>query len=101
MSEIKPAAFKNGVPKAERNGFFGAEADFIESAGERIIAVVTYEVVRVMHEEIEDEKYPVIEVQHIEPLRDEKAIAAALKLRDAAYKARTGENVLDIAEVEE
>lgn len=101
MAEIKPATFKNGVPKAERNGFYGIEEEIIAEAGERITAVVTYEVVRVIHEEIEDEKYPVLEIKHIEPIRSEADAAAVLKVRDAAYKKRTGENALDLGDEDE
>lgn len=101
MAEIKRATFKNGVPKAERNGFYGIEEEIIAEAGERIVAVVTYEVVRVIHEEIEDEKYPVLEIKHIEPIRSEKDAAVVLKVRDAAYKKRTGENALDLGDEDE
>lgn len=101
MTEIKPAAFKNGVPKAERNGFFGIEHELVEEGGERIVAIVTYEVVRVMHEEIEDEKYPVLEIKHIEPLRSGTAEAAAIKLRDEAYKARTSQDALDLGDIDD
>jgi len=102
MTELMPTSFKNGVPKAERNGMFGNEERLIEAArtGAQITAIVTYAVPRVMHDEVADERYPVAEVVHIEPLFDEKRAGAAVKLRDAEYKARTGANALDLPEVE-
>lgn len=100
-TEIKPTAFKQGVPKAERNGMFGSEARLIEAAraGERITAIVTYTVPKVLHDEIADETYPIVEQIHIEPLFDEKRAEAAIKLRDAEYKKRTGENAIDFGEM--
>ncbi|WP_083370838.1 hypothetical protein [Microbacterium paraoxydans] len=101
-SQMKPTSFKNGVPKAERNGMFGAEDRLIElaKAGGTVTAIVTYSVPKVMHDEIADERYPVVQIDHIEPLFEEKAEASATKLRDTAYKARTAEGALDIPEVE-
>lgn len=100
--ETKPTSFARGVPAEERNGFFGLEDDLIASAGDRqIVAVVTYSVDEVVSKQIAGEQYPVVKATHIEPLHEEKQIAAALKLRDAAYKVRTGQNALDLPEVDD
>lgn len=98
MTETKPTTFKNGVPKGERNGLFGAEDTLIELAKQdgTVTAIVTYSVPRVIHDEVADERYPVVQIDHIEPLFAEKDEAAARKLRDAAYKKRTGLNALDL-----
>lgn len=103
MTETKPTSFKNGVPKAERNGMFGAEDQLIELAKQDgiVTAIVTYSVPRVMHDEVADERYPVVQIDHIEPLFGDKESAAAIKLREAAYKARTSENALDMPPVED
>lgn len=100
MTEIKPTALKQGMPKAERNGLFGAEEKLIElaRAGQPLVAIVTFAIPKVPHEEIEDVRWPVAEMAHIEPMFEEKSEAAAINLRDAAYKARTGENALDLGE---
>lgn len=102
MTDTKPTSFKNGVPKAERNGMFGAEDQLIElaKAGGQVTAIVTYSVPKVMHDEIADERYPVVQIDHIEPLFAEKDAASALKLREKTYKARTAEGALDLPEVE-
>lgn len=102
-TEMKPTAFKQGVPKAERNGMFGNEARLIEAAraGERITAIVTYEVPKVIHDEIADETYPVVEPVHIEPIFDEKRSEAAVKLQVAEYKKRTGENAIDFGDMDD
>lgn len=102
MTDTKPTTFKQGVPKAERNGMFGNEDRLIElaKAGKQVTAIVTYAVPKVMHDEIADERYPLAEIVHIEPLFDDKREASAIKLRDAEYKARTGENALDLPEVD-
>ncbi|WP_137843821.1 hypothetical protein [Microbacterium sp. 2FI] len=100
--ETKPTSFARGVPPEERNGLYGIEDDLMEAGGgEPVVAVVVYAVDEVVHKEIAGERYPVVKVVHIEPLRDEKSVAAALRLRDAAYKARTGENALDLPEVDD
>lgn len=103
MTENKPTAFANGVPKAERNGMYGNEDLLIERAKSAtpVVAIVVYSVPKVIHDEIADERYPIAQIDHIEPLFDDKSAAAAIKLRDVAYKARTGENALDLPEVED
>lgn len=102
MTETKPTSFKNGVPKADRNGMFGAEETLIELAKQdgQVTAIVTFSVPRVMHDEVADERFPVVAIEHIEPLFVEKDAAAAIKLREAAFKARTSANALDLPEVE-
>lgn len=101
-TELKPTAFKQGVPKSERNGMFGNELRLIGAAkaGDRITAIVTYEVPKVIHDEIADETYPVVEAVHIEPIFDEKRAEAAVKLQAAEYKKRTGENALDLGDMD-
>lgn len=98
MTEIKPVSFKNGVPKAERNGLFGNEEKLIELAkeGKPVLAIVQYSFPKVIHDEIADETYPVAQIDHIEPLFEDKPAQAADKLRATAYKARTGENALEL-----
>jgi hypothetical protein len=100
--DIKATAFKRGNPPEERNGFFGLEEQLIENAQDAapIVAIVTYRLDEVVSKAIAGETYPVVETFSIEPLHDEKSIAAAVKLRDAALKARTGIEQLDLPEVE-
>lgn len=100
--DIKPTSFARGVPPEERNGFFGLEQELIDSAqnAQPIVAVVTYTLDEVVSKALAGETYPVVKAFSIEPLHDEKAVAAAVKLRDAALKARTGVEQLDLPEVE-
>lgn len=100
MTEIKPATFKQGVPKSQHNGLFGIEEQLIAEAGLPVVAVVTFEVARVVHEELADERYPVLEISHIEPMRDPKAAKAATVLLEEAYKIRTSEGALDLGSVD-
>lgn len=100
--DIKPTSFARGVPAEERNGFYGIEQDLIEGAGgQQIVAVVTYSVDEIVQKQIAGEQYPVVKLTHIEPLHVEKDIAAALKLRDSAYKTRTGMNALDLGDFDD
>jgi hypothetical protein len=100
--DIKATAFKRGNPPEDRNGFFGLEEELIENAQDAkpIVAIVTYRLDEVVSKAIAGETYPVVETYSIEPLHDEKAIAAAEKLRNAAMKARTGMEQLDLPEVD-
>jgi AmiR/NasT family two-component response regulator len=103
LMEIKPTSFARGVPPEERNGFFGLEEQLIEQAGsaEPIVAIVTYTLDEVVQKVVAGETYPVVKPFSIEPLHDQKAVAAAVKLRDAALKARTGVEQLDLPEVQD
>ena len=102
MTEIKPTAFQRGVPAEQANGFYGIEDELIDlAAGEQIVAVVTFTVEEVMEKRNAGEIWPVVKTAHIEPLHRPEAIEAALKLRDSAYKARTGQDALDLPEVDE
>ncbi|MFJ4174036.1 hypothetical protein [Microbacterium sp. NPDC089696] len=100
--DIKPTSFARGVPKEERNGFFGLEEELIESVGnpQPIVAVVTYTLDEVVTKTLAGETYPVVKAISIEPLHDPAAAETASKLRDAAMKKRTGVEQLDLPEVE-
>jgi hypothetical protein len=94
--EIKPVAIQPAVPKAQHNGLFGMEAALIDSPSQEVTAIVTYAVASVPAEQIEGIQWPVLKVKHIEPLKTPEEIAAALALRDAAYKERVGADQLDL-----
>lgn len=101
MSEIKPTAFKRGVPAEQANGLYGIEDDLIDlPAGEQIVVVATLTVEEVMEKRNAGEVWPVVGFTHIEPLHHPDAITAALKLRDEAYKKRTGQDALQIVDGE-
>lgn len=98
MTDIKPTAFKRGVPAEQANGLYGVEEQLIGMpVGGQIVAVVTFAVDEVMEKRHAGEEWPVVEIKHIEPLWKDADITVALKLRDAAYKLRTGENALDLS----
>lgn len=101
--DVKPTSFHRAVPPEERNGFYGMEEELIEAAGEArpIVAVVTYVLDDVVQKVVKGEQYPVVKVFSIEPLQDEKSVKAAVALRDAAMKARTGVEQLDLPEVDD
>lgn len=101
MSEIKPTAFKRGVPAEQANGLYGIEDDLIDlPAGEQIVVVATLTVEEVMEKRNAGEVWPVVGFTHIEPLHHPDAITAALRLRDEAYKKRTGQDALQIVDGE-
>lgn len=100
VTETKPATFKQGVPKSQKNGIYGIEDELVAEAGMPIVAIVTFEIEKVILEEISDERYPVVAITHIEPLRDAKAAKIATGLLEDAYKVRTAEGALDLGSVD-
>lgn len=100
--ETKPTTFSKAMPPEDRNGFYGMEDELIDNAqdAQPIVAIVTYRLDEVVSKALAGEQYPVVKAFSIEPLHDEKSIAAAVKLRDAALKSRTGLEQLDLPEVD-
>ncbi len=99
MADVKPTAFKRGFPAEQSNGLYGVEDRLIAMPeGETIIVIATLSVDEVMEKRHAGEEWPVVAFKHLEPLWDQKSIDAAVKLRDAAYKKRTGENALDFGD---
>lgn len=99
MTEVKPAAFVRGVPAEQSNAFYGMEDELIElPAGEQLITVSTWVVEDVPTKQRGEQTYPLLKQVHIELIHEPDAIAAALKLRDAAYKKRTGQDALAIVD---
>lgn len=95
--EIKPTTFARGVPKAQHNGFYGIEEKLLGMPiGTQVQAVVTYEVKDDITKRGEGVRYPVIGVEHIEPLFDAERAEASLELQRAEYKERTGSDQLDL-----
>lgn len=95
MTEIKPAAFMRGVPAEQSNGFYGIEDELIElPAGEQIITISTWVVEDVPTKQRGEQIYPLLKQVHIEPIHTPDGIKGALKLRDAAYKKRTGQDTI-------
>lgn len=104
--EVKPTAFARGNPPEERNGFYGLEQALIESASsaapaEPIVAIVTYTLEEVVTKTLASETYPVVKAFHIEPVLEAKAREQAVVLRDAALKARTGVEQLELPGVDD
>lgn len=101
-THIKPNAFQRGVPAEQSNGFYGIEDELIDlAAGEQVVAVVTYTVEEVMEKRNAGEIWPVVKMQHIEPIHHPDAIATVVKVRDDAYKARTNQDALDLGEIDD
>ena len=93
--EMKPVTLKQGMPKAQKNGLFGREQAMVESPGRMIVVVATMTVDEIVEKRIAEEQYPVVAFDHIEVIDDETRRSEALAIRDAEYKARTGQNQLD------
>lgn len=88
--QIQPAR-----PKDQHNGLEALEHELLEEPGQTVTAIVTYAVAKVVDDLKKDEQYPVLYAKHIEPiLGDEREQAEALQ--QAAYKARTGQDQLDL-----
>jgi hypothetical protein len=89
--QVQPAR-----PKDQFNGLEAIEADILAAPrGESILAIVQYERKKRVEDEDKEETYPVLRVRHIEPIRGDLE-AQARELLETAYKARTGEDQLDL-----
>lgn len=94
-SETQPVAFKRGMPKEQKNGFYGIEKQLLDNPQEPIVAIVTFRVDEIIDKELSGERYPIVEIDHLEPIFGVQAIEAK-DLQAAAYKLRTGANTLPI-----
>lgn len=101
MAETKPAALKRGVPKEANNGIFGLEDFLMAHPEEQLVCVVTFGVEDVILKEKRGERYPVVEILHIEPIREDADVAAALGLMKRAADVRRGDSQLDIPDAVE
>jgi len=96
--EIKPTTFARGVPKEQNNGFYGVEEELLAlPIGTQVTAVVTFRLEDDVTKKGHGVRYPVMAMDHIEPLWDDELVAAAKTSQEEAYKSRTGANVLDFS----
>jgi hypothetical protein len=102
--EIKPTTFARGVPKEEHNGFYGdglAEKLLGLPMDTQITAVVTFRLDDDIVKKGRGVRYPVLAMDHIEPIWDDERKAAVEEQRDEEYSERTGMNQLDFSGVTE
>lgn len=88
--QVQPAK-----PKDQLNGLEALESELLGDHEQTVVAVVTYRVAKIVDDLKKDEQYPVLYIASIEPVRGELE-EQALSLREQAYKARTGEDQLDL-----
>ena len=88
--QIQPAR-----PKNQHNGLENLEHDLLDDHQQTVTAIVTYAVAKVVDDLKKEERYPVLYVKHIEPILGSDREAAEA-LQQSAYKARTGEDQLDL-----
>lgn len=102
--EVKPTTFARGVPKEEHNGFYGdglAERLLALPMDTQITAVVTFRLDDDIVKKGRGVRYPVLAIDHIEPIWDEDRNASVQEIRDDEYSERTGQNQLDFSGVTE
>jgi hypothetical protein len=85
-----------GKPKDQHNGLAVLEADFMKNPDHSVTAIVTYKVSKLVEDRKKNDNYPVVYVEHIEPITTPEALASVLALQQAAYQSRTGENELNL-----
>jgi hypothetical protein len=102
LLEVRPTTFARGVPKEEHNGLFGIEEKLLAMPiGTRFTAVVTYELKDDISKRGDGVRYPVVSIDHIEPVWDEDLIVEAKAVQEKAYKERTGVDQLDFDGIED
>lgn len=98
--ETKPATFARGVPKEERNGFYGeglADKLIGMPIGTKFTVIATFELDDVVTRRGKGTVYPVLSTVHLEPIWDEEREEAAKALQEEEYTERTGQNQLDFS----
>lgn len=85
-----------GKPKDQHNGLAVLEADFMKNPDHSVTAIVTYKVAKLVDDLKKSDSYPVLYVEHIEPITSPEALEQAQALQQAAYQSRTGENELSL-----
>lgn len=87
------------VPAEDYNGLESLHDALMEDVVEDVVAVVIF---RRAKRVLPDDKdpYPIIRIARVEPVNGD-GVATARGLMDAAYKARTGNEQLDMPEVED
>lgn len=99
--EIKPTTLAGGMPKEEHNGFFGIEDKLLGlPIGRQITAVVTFRIDDNVTKLGKGVQYPVVALEHIEPIWEDEPVSRAREVQEEAYKERTGANQLDFSGVE-
>jgi hypothetical protein len=79
-------------PKDPNNGLASIEDVLLAYPDEVVVAVVTYRVAKVVDDLTKQVRYPVLRMVSIEPVGGDLE-AQGLGLREAAHKARTGEEL--------
>jgi hypothetical protein len=88
------------VPGEQLNGLADLEPELIKDETMRVTALCTFEVTKIVHNVQKQDTFPVVRLLHIEPVKgDLEKKAKALQL--SAYQSRTGENTLDLPDVDE
>jgi hypothetical protein len=99
LTEYKtdPTVLKRGMPPEQRNGLYGTTSDRLVAlgVGERISAVVTFQVADIRSSEADATQYPLVEMVHIEPIWTAEGIEAVRGAQEAEYRERTGANQLN------
>ena len=94
--EVKPTTFARGVPKEEHNGFYGIEEKLLALPMDtQITAVVTFRLADDITKRGAGIRYPLVAIDHIEPIWEDAAVASVKEEQEAAYTVRTGADQLD------
>lgn len=102
--EIKRVEIERGFPKEEHNGLYGegiAEKLLALPMDTQFTAVVTFRLVDDITKRGRGVRYPLVKVDHIEPIWDDERKAAVEEQRDEEYSNRTGQNQLDFSGVDD
>ncbi|GAA4762312.1 hypothetical protein [Microbacterium gilvum] len=92
--------FSGQRPGAELNGLEDLHDDLMKADAEDVLVVgIVRRAKRVLNDE-KDEQYPVVRFARVEPVLDDAGRKTVQQLLDQAYRARTGNEALDLPEVE-
>lgn len=88
-------------PGDELNGLNDLQDDLLAPDAGDVVVVAVMRVTKIVDNVEKGERYPVVRLARVEPLLDESAKDTATDLLQGAYEARTGNEALDLSDVED
>ena len=82
------------------NGLNDLQEQLVKPDAEDVIVVAVVRATKIVDNLEKGERYPVVKLARVEPLLDGSAKETATNLLQGAYEARTGNEALDLSDVE-
>lgn len=87
-------------PGEELNGLNDLGEHLMEADAEDVVVIAVMRVTKIVDNVEKGERHPVVRLARVEPVLEESAKGTAAQLMQGAYEARTGNEALDLADIE-